>query len=152
MLLGNECSPNALSATIPTAMALPKPARLCAIKALVSKGVLAQDLGLLLQTVVSENDNMDTKLMQLLLQHKAPVDDVGDASKNVVLVATQNGNLSMLEMLCQAGTGNSTLSKAVLIALTRCILVDMTQRWALSSSSSRRERLANRYTRLSWLQ
>jgi hypothetical protein len=114
ILLRSKCSAKILSATIPTAMVLqPRPIRLQAMKALVKKGVTAQDLGVPLQTLVSEDGDVDSELIQLLLQHEAPVDGVGDDAKNAVLVAARRGNLSVLRMLCDAGPRNETLSKAV---------------------------------------
>jgi hypothetical protein len=112
ILLWNKCSAKPLSATIPTAMALkPRHIRLQAMKALVEKGVLAQELGIPLQNLMSEEGDVDSELIQLLLEHKAPVDGVGDESNNVVLVAAQRGNLSILRMLCDASPRNETLSR-----------------------------------------
>ena len=114
ILLGSKCSATILSATIPTAMELkPRPIRLQAMKALVKKGVLPQELGVPLQRLVSEDGDIDSELIQDLVQHKAPVDGVGDDANNVVLVAARRGNLSVLKMLCDARPRNKTLSKAV---------------------------------------
>jgi len=121
ILLRSECSAKILSATIPTAMVLkPRPIRLRAMKALVKKGVLPQELGVPLQRLVSEDGDVDSELIQLLLQHEAPVDGVGDDANNVVLVATRRGNSSILRMLCDAGPRNETLSKAVPVAF--CVM------------------------------
>jgi ankyrin repeat protein len=117
ILLRSKCSAKILSATIPTAMVLkPRPIRLQAMKALVKKGVLPQKLGVPLQRLVSEDGDVDSELIQLLLQHEAPVDGVGDDANNVLLVAARRGNLSILRMLCDAGPRNETLSKAVHVA------------------------------------
>jgi ankyrin repeat protein len=117
ILLQSKCSPEILSATIPTAMVLqPRPSRLQAIKALVEKGVLNQNLSVPLQRLVSEDGDVDSELIQLLLQHKAPVDGVGDDANNAVLAAARRGNLSVLRMLCDAGPRNETLSEAVPVA------------------------------------
>ncbi|KIX06616.1 uncharacterized protein Z518_04592 [Rhinocladiella mackenziei CBS 650.93] len=117
VLLRSKCSATILSAIIPTAMALQsRPIRLQAMKALVKKGVLPQELGVPLQRLVSEDDDIDSELVQLLLQHEAPVDGVDDDTNNVVLVATRRGNLSILKMLCDARPRNDTLSKAVPVA------------------------------------
>jgi ankyrin repeat protein len=117
ILLRSKCSVKILSATIPTAMVLkPRPIRLQAMKALVKKEVLPQALGVALQRLVSEDGDADSELIQLLLQHGAPVDGVGDDANNVVLVAARRGNLSILRMLCDAGPRNETLSKAIPVA------------------------------------
>jgi ankyrin repeat protein len=119
ILLGNTCSAKLLSATIPTAMVLkPRHIRLQAVKALVEKGVLPQELGIPLQSLVSEEGDVDSELIQLLLQHKAPVDGVGDDANNAVLVAARRGNLSMLGMLCDASPRNETLAKAIPVAFS----------------------------------
>ncbi|KAE9365001.1 hypothetical protein N431DRAFT_517873 [Stipitochalara longipes BDJ] len=119
ILLRNKCSAKLLSATIPTAMVLkPRHIRLQAMKALVEKGVLPEDLSVPLQNLVCEEGDVDSKLIQLLLQHKASMDGVGDDANNVVLVAARRGNLSILRMLCDAGPRNETLSKAIPIAFS----------------------------------
>jgi hypothetical protein len=117
ILLRGTCSAKILSVTIPTAMVLkPRPTRLQAMKALVKKGVLPQELSVPLQRLVSEDGDVDSELIQLLLQHEAPVDGVGDDANNVVLVAARRGNLSILRMLCDAGPRNEVLSKTVPVA------------------------------------
>ena len=117
ILLRGNCSATTLSTTLPFAMVLkPRPIRLQAMKALVEKGVLPQELGDLLQRLVSEDGDVDSELIQLLLQHKAPVDGVGDDTNNVVLVAAQRGHLSILRMLCDSRPQRETLSKAVPVA------------------------------------
>jgi len=117
ILLQNKCSADFLSATIPSAMALkPRSIRLQAMTALVEKGVLPQNLGVSLQALVSEEGDIDTKLIQLLLRHKAPADAVGGETKNAVCVAARRGNFSILRMLCDANPRNETLSKAVPVA------------------------------------
>jgi ankyrin repeat protein len=119
ILLRSKCSATILSATIPTAMVLKsRPIRLQAMKALIKKGVLPQELGVPLQRLVSEDGDVDSELIQLLLQHEAPVDGVGDDANNVVLVAARRGNLSILKMLCDARPRNKTLSKAVPVAFS----------------------------------
>ncbi|KAL5321915.1 hypothetical protein ACEPPN_009879 [Leptodophora sp. 'Broadleaf-Isolate-01'] len=116
-LLRNKCSAKLLSATIPTAMSLhPRHTRLQALKALVRKGILAQDLGKPLQTLVSEDGDADSELIQFLLQNKAPIDGVGDNASNALLTAARKGALSTLVMLCNAKPQNETLSKAVPVA------------------------------------
>jgi hypothetical protein len=120
VLLRNNCSAKLLSATIPTAMILkPRHIRLQAMKALVEKGVLPQELRIPLRSLVSEEGDVDSELIQLLLQHKAPVDGVGDNANNVVLAAARRGNLSILRMLCDAShCRNETLSWAVPVAFS----------------------------------
>jgi ankyrin repeat protein len=116
-MLQKSCSPEILSAAIPVAMDLQsRPSRLQAVKALVEKGVLAQELGLALQSLVSEEGVVDSDLVQLLLQHKAPVDGVGNDANNALLVAVRRGILSSVRMMCDSGLQNDTLSKAVPIA------------------------------------
>ena len=119
VLLRNKCSAEVLSGTIPTAMALkPKNVRLEAMKALVEKGVLPQGLGIPLQSLMSEEGDVDSELIQLLLQHNAPVDGVGDEANNVILVAARRCNLSILRMLCDASPQNEILSKAIPVAFS----------------------------------
>ncbi|KAH9218802.1 hypothetical protein DL95DRAFT_434082 [Leptodontidium sp. 2 PMI_412] len=116
-LLRNKCSAKLLSATIPTAMSLhPRHTRLQALKALVRKGILVQDLSKPLQTLVSEDGDVDSELIQFLLQNKAPIDGVGDNASNALLTAARKGALSTLVMLCNAKPQNETLSKAVPVA------------------------------------
>ncbi|KUJ10177.1 uncharacterized protein LY89DRAFT_596816 [Mollisia scopiformis] len=117
ILLRIKCSPKLLSTTIPTAMALrPRHIRLQAMKALLEKGVLRQALGHPLDTLVSEEGVLDSELIQLLLQHKAPVDGVGNNTNNAVLVAARRGNFPILRMLFDASPGEETISKAVAVA------------------------------------
>lgn len=117
ILLRRECSAITLSAAIPTAMLLKsRSIRFQAMKALIERGVLPLSLGLPLQKLVSEDGDIDSELIQLLLQHKAPVDGPGDDTNNVILVAARRGNLSILKMLCDAGPRNETLSQAVPVA------------------------------------
>lgn len=117
ILLLNKCSTQLLSSTIPTAMFIkPRSVRLKAMEALVEKGVLAQELGTSLLSLVSEEGDMDTELVQLLLQHKAPVDGASDDADNAVLAATSRGDVSVLGMLCDAGPRDETLCRAVPVA------------------------------------
>jgi ankyrin repeat protein len=129
ILLRSNCSAKILSTTIRTAMVLKsRPIRLQAMRALVKKGVLPQELGVPLQRLVSEDGDVDSELIQLLLQHEAPVDGVGDDANNVVLVAARRGNLSILKMLCDARPRNETLSKAVPVAfgvMDTCVALNM---------------------------
>ncbi|KAE8449593.1 hypothetical protein EG329_007923 [Mollisiaceae sp. DMI_Dod_QoI] len=119
ILLQERCSAKLLSATIPTAMVLsPRDIRLQAMEALLKKGVLPQKLGIPLQSLVSEEDDVDFELIQLLLQYKPSVEGVGDDSNNVVLVAVRRGNLSILRMLCDAGLRSGLLSQAIPVAFS----------------------------------
>ncbi|KAH7350793.1 hypothetical protein BKA65DRAFT_593679 [Rhexocercosporidium sp. MPI-PUGE-AT-0058] len=116
-LLRNQCSAQLLSTTIPTAISLqPRRIRLQAMKALVQKGILVHDLGRPLQTLVSEEGDVDSELIQFLLQSKAPIEGVGSDASNALLTATRKGALSTLEMLCNANSYHETVSKAVPIA------------------------------------
>lgn len=117
ILLRGKCSPEILSTTISTAMALKsRSSRLQAIRSLVEKGVLPHALGNPLQSLVSEGGEVDFELIQLLLQYRAPVDGLGNDHNNSVLIATRRGNLFLLKMLCNAGPKMETLSKAVPLA------------------------------------
>ena len=90
ILLRMKCSPEILSTTIPTAMALKsRPSRLEAIKALLEKGILNQELGVPLQTLVAEDGEVDSELIQFFLWHKAPIDGVGIDANNAVLVSSR---------------------------------------------------------------
>ena len=118
ILLEGESSSVILSAAIPTAMDLKaRPVRLQAMKALLQKGVLAQELGPPLQFILQEYDEVDSKLLRLLVQHQAPVDDVGNKKNNAVFIATGRGNPSILRILCDAGPSDETLLGAVEVAL-----------------------------------
>ncbi|KAI0473285.1 hypothetical protein GGR56DRAFT_609444 [Xylariaceae sp. FL0804] len=117
VLLRDECSPDILSTSLPTAMALhPRPIRLRAIQALVNKGVGKRELGVQLQNLVAEVGDVDFELVDFLLLHEAPVDGIGNDVTNAILVATRSGNLPVLIRLCDAAPLKETLSKAVLIA------------------------------------
>ncbi len=117
ILLRSECSTTILSATIPLAMVLkPRSIRLQAIDALVQKGVRPEALADPLQSLVSEDGDVDSELIQLLLRYDAPVDEAGDGAQNVVLVAARRGNFSILNMLCDARPRTDILSQAVLVA------------------------------------
>ncbi|KAI1135612.1 hypothetical protein F5Y05DRAFT_393950 [Hypoxylon sp. FL0543] len=116
-LLERECSPEILSAVIPTAMALePKPRRRTVMAALTQKGVMGHKLSVPLQSLVREED-VDCDLIQLLLQHQASVDGIGNGIESPISLATRRGNLSLLALLCQAGPQIDTSSTAVPIAL-----------------------------------
>ncbi|KAM0425446.1 hypothetical protein ACHAPT_009235 [Fusarium lateritium] len=118
VLLQRKCSPEVLSATIPAAMGISsRPSRLQAIKSILQKGIHSQALGVPLQQVVSEGGDIDSELIQLFLEHYAPVDFSNTADGNPVLVATRRGNASVLQMLCTGGPRLETLSVAVPIAL-----------------------------------
>ncbi|RYP46192.1 hypothetical protein DL768_007562 [Monosporascus sp. mg162] len=115
-LLHCRCSPDTLSFAIPDAMLLqPKSNRLQAMKALLKKGVHGPELAVPLQRAVSEDAEADVELIQLLLQHEAPVDG-GARYSNPLLVATRKGNVPVLRMLCDAEVGCYTLSEAIPIA------------------------------------
>ena len=94
----------------------PRYSRLWAMKMLLKKGAVKYQLGLVLQGLVLDDGEADYKLLELLLQHHAPLDDIGDETNNAIFVATRRGMCFVLEMLCDANPGNETLSKAVAIA------------------------------------
>lgn len=72
---------------------------------------------------MSEDNGIDMELLQLLLQHKACVDGVGDKANNVILVATRKSDLPVLRMLCDAGPRNEVLSEAVAVAFNKIHVV-----------------------------
>lgn len=116
ILLLNECSPTILSSTIPTAMALtPNPIRLQAMEALVKKGVLPQELLDQLGRLIVGDDDLDSELIQLLLQNGGP--GVG-LSNDIVAGAASRGDLSILKKVCDAGPRSEALSEAVPTAFT----------------------------------
>jgi hypothetical protein len=117
ILVRGSCSKITLSAAIPTAMGIKsRTYRHRAIEQLIMKGVLEQSLGVSLQSVMAEADEIDSALVALLLQHGAPVEGVGDDTMNAVLQAARTCHVEVLEMLCDAGPATETLSKAVPIA------------------------------------
>lgn len=117
VLLQGSCSPNVLSSALPTAMAMQsRPSRQYAINALISKGVLEQELGISLQTSVAEAGDIDLDLVRLLVSHGAPVEGVGDDTTNAVLQAARRCKPAVLQLLCFAKPGLDTFSKAVPLA------------------------------------
>lgn len=78
--------------------------------------MLAQELGVPLQTLTAESGEVDYKLIRLFLQYSAPIDGVGDSGRNVVLVVTQRGLASPLQLFCAAHPKNETLSNELPIA------------------------------------
>ena len=117
ILLQGNCSREMVSDLVTVAMNLKsRPSRLQVVRSIVEKGVLPQTLGIPLQSSVSEDGKVDLELIQLLLQRKAPIDDIGNDADNCVLLASRKGNLSVLKMLCDAGPQVETLSMAVPVA------------------------------------
>ncbi|EMC99226.1 hypothetical protein BAUCODRAFT_573513 [Baudoinia panamericana UAMH 10762] len=117
VLLQQKCSSDVLLAAIPDAInIMPKRDRLNAVKALLQKGVPHQGLGFALQTLVSEEGDMDVDLIRVLLQYGAPVDGSSIGADSPVVVAARRGNLTVLRMLCKASPRCETLSEAVPIA------------------------------------
>jgi hypothetical protein len=117
LLLGSHCSPKILSAAIPATMGLQsRNSRLRAMEALVKKGIINEHLAAPLLKVVSEDGSTDIELLRFLLQNQAPVDGTGNGTDSSVFVAVRRGNLPVLKMLCDAGSGIHVLSKAVPLA------------------------------------
>ncbi|KAM5380064.1 hypothetical protein ACJZ2D_003711 [Fusarium nematophilum] len=117
LLLRKDCSPEVLSSTVPVAMvAQPRSSRLQLMQALLDTGVFPQQLGIPLQNLVSEDGDLDSKLIQLLLASGAPVDLTDDLDRNPLLVAARRGDIPVLDMLCNAGPRATTLAAAVPIA------------------------------------
>ena len=117
VLLEAECSQTLLSTTIDIAMILePRDSRLRAMKALLKKGITERQLGLSLQQLLLEDGELDYDLLELFLQHQAPLDGIGHESDNPVLVVTRKGILPALEMLCNASPEDSILLEAIAIA------------------------------------
>jgi hypothetical protein len=118
ILLAAECSEKILSDAIPMALTLTsKPMRYEIMLLLLSKGrAPPQILAASLQQLVSAAGEADLKLIQLLLDHKAPLDGYTGTSDNCIFVCTMKGDLQLLHMLCEAGPENATLAQAVPLA------------------------------------
>lgn len=118
MLISRSCSPEILSAAIPTAIALePRPSRQRAMEVLLLKGLPMQQLRDPLHSLVCEDGVVDYELIQSLLQHRAPVDANGNDAIGPVTIAAVKGDLRLLRMLCKARPKPDTLSTAVPVAL-----------------------------------
>ncbi|OTA81210.1 hypothetical protein M434DRAFT_17457 [Hypoxylon sp. CO27-5] len=116
-LLEKECSSEVLSTVIPVAMTLrPRHRRRTVMAALMKKGIMSHKLGIPLQSLVREED-VDCKLIQLLLLYHAPVDGVGNGIESPISLATRKGNVPLLKMLCRAGPQIDTSSTAIPICL-----------------------------------
>ncbi|XXH01677.1 hypothetical protein Hte_008037 [Hypoxylon texense] len=119
-LLESKCSPEVLSTVIPMAMSLrPRLKRHSTMAALMKKGVMSSKLGIPLQSLVREDENgdVDWELIRLLLQYQASVDTIGNGIESPISLATRNGNLPLLEMLCRAEPKVDTSSTALPVAL-----------------------------------
>ncbi|KAI1746213.1 hypothetical protein F4680DRAFT_13424 [Xylaria scruposa] len=117
ILLQGSCSPNALSSALPIAMRTqPRPTRHYIVSALVSKGVLEQELGISLQALVAETGDIDLDLVRLLVEHGALVEGVGNDTSNALLQVARRCNPAALKLLCSAKPELKTFSKAVPIA------------------------------------
>ncbi|KAF2119056.1 hypothetical protein BDV96DRAFT_487778 [Lophiotrema nucula] len=117
ILLKGPCSAEILSAALTPAITLrSRMNRHQVLETLLAKGVLQEQLGISLQQLVVEDDDIDSKLVQLLLQHGAPIDGIGDEKSNAVLQTARRGDVVVLAMLCWAEPRMDTLSKAVPVA------------------------------------
>ncbi|KAI1412086.1 hypothetical protein F5Y13DRAFT_50981 [Hypoxylon sp. FL1857] len=117
ILLQAECSPQTISTTLKAAMALPsRPIRLWTMRSLLNKGVSSHELGPPLQRLMTEDGEVDCELIQLLLQHQAPLDGASDDCIHPIFVAVRRGNLAALRTLCDAKPRSETLSNAIPIA------------------------------------
>ncbi|KAK4163614.1 hypothetical protein QBC43DRAFT_238883 [Cladorrhinum sp. PSN259] len=121
-LLQVKCSPEILSASLPVAFTIrPRDIRRQAMKALLEKGVLRDPLGTLLQDVVAEEGQIDSELVQLVLEYDVPLDVKrrDDIPRNAVLQAAARCDLTVLRMLCMAEPKVATLSMAVYAAFMK---------------------------------
>ncbi|KAI1742268.1 hypothetical protein F4680DRAFT_45195 [Xylaria scruposa] len=116
MLINRTCSPEILSAAISTAMALkPRQKRHAAMQVLLSKGLPSEKLGNLLLDLIREaKGDGDYNLIESLLKYGAPVNATDNDVESSVTIATKQGNLLLLHMLCRARPSVDTVSKAIL--------------------------------------
>ncbi|KAM0338319.1 hypothetical protein ACHAPU_011371 [Fusarium lateritium] len=117
LLLLVTCSPRTLSTTIPEAMGiLPRSTRLSATRALVRKGVEKSALGTALQNLMSEDDCIDSQLVEFLVNHGAPLGYSVATETSPVFQATKRGDIPVLTVLLSASPDDETLAAALPIA------------------------------------
>ncbi|KAF5024847.1 hypothetical protein F66182_3086 [Fusarium sp. NRRL 66182] len=117
VLLRGDCASEILSITIPLAMTIAsRPVRTLATRALLEKGVDSEALGAPLQSLVLEDGDVDSELVKLLLEHKAPVDYSEQIRDRPIMVATIRGEVALLNMLCNKGPQTETVTAAIPIA------------------------------------
>lgn len=117
ILLRGSCSLEIITHSISAAMTLEiRLSRLQIMKSLLKKNVAAKELAGPLQQVVSEGEEVDIELVQLLLDYDAPVDSSDDQIESSVLTAVRRGDIRLLQLLCGASPRVETCSEAVPIA------------------------------------
>ncbi|KAF5661746.1 hypothetical protein FHETE_8281 [Fusarium heterosporum] len=114
LLLLAACSSRILSTTIPEAMEiLPRSTRLSAMTALVRKGVEESALGTVLHNLMSEDDRIDSELVELLVNHGAKLGHSVAMETSPVLQTTRKGDIPVLTVLLRADPDGETLAAAL---------------------------------------
>ncbi|KAF9775885.1 hypothetical protein IL306_005982, partial [Fusarium sp. DS 682] len=122
VLLQGQCPPAILSALVPTAMDIsPRSTRLPFMKALLEKGVEKPSLGIALQQLISEDDDIDSDLVKILLENDAPLDFTPDAETSPLIQATKRGDVKVLNMLCSATPSTEALAIALPFAFNTIV-------------------------------
>ncbi|KAM0244459.1 hypothetical protein ACHAP5_006261 [Fusarium lateritium] len=117
LVLQAECSPSVLSKAIPRAMTIrPRPMRLSAMRAIVTKGVESSALGTALSELMVEDGCIDYELVKLLLDHGAPLGHTAEVEESPVVQATTKGDVSVLKLLLDTRPDDKSLSAALSIA------------------------------------
>ncbi|KAF4987742.1 hypothetical protein FGRMN_10166 [Fusarium graminum] len=117
LLLSVSCSPRVLSTTIPQAMEiLPRSTRLSTMTALVRRGVEESALRAALQDLMSEDDRIDSELVELLVNHGAKLGSSVALETSPILQAIRRGDITVLTVLLRASPNDETLAAALPVA------------------------------------
>jgi ankyrin repeat protein len=117
LLLRVECSPAIISAAIPRAMGIvPRPNRLSAMRALVTKGVESSALGAALHELMREDGSIDSELVKFILDHGAPLGHTTEVEESPFVQATTRGDVLVLKLLLDANPDHESLAAALAIA------------------------------------
>ncbi|PNP82748.1 hypothetical protein FNYG_03979 [Fusarium nygamai] len=114
LLLQGQCASAILSSLIPTAMDVsPRTMRFEVMQCLIIKGVERQSLGAALLQLISEEGNIDSDLIKLLIDNDAPLDSGSDLDNSPLVHVIKKGDVTVLNMLCKAKPATEALAAAL---------------------------------------
>jgi hypothetical protein len=117
LLLQVECSAAIVSEAIPRAMGIvPRPNRLSAMTALVTKGVESSALGAALYELMREDGSIDSEMVKFILDHGAPLGHTTEVEESPVVQATTRGDVPVLKLLLDNSPDHESVAAALSIA------------------------------------
>ncbi|RBQ75018.1 hypothetical protein FVER14953_12009 [Fusarium verticillioides] len=114
LLLQGQCASTILSTLVPTAMEVsPRTMRFGVMQCLIRKGVERQSLGTALIQLISEEGDIDSDLIKLLIDNDAPLDSGPDLDNSPLVQVIKKGDVTVLNMLCGAKPTTEALASAL---------------------------------------